>query len=199
MKKVTNDTERLRPQEADGIQEFDNDMPRWWVGLFYLTIVIGVLYGIHKYLLGGESLIEAYNQDLKQHQDQLAHNQAAAATSDATAGADDAGAATSLIERLKSPEYIAAGKEIFAQNCAPCHGVDGGGVIGPNLTDHFFIHGNQAADFVKVIGTGVPAKGMVSWLPVLGAKKVEQAAAYAMTLVGTTPAKAKAPEGQEIK
>ncbi len=190
-----NKKDQVRPGSVDGIQEFDNPLPAWWVGLFYLTIVLGIAYVIYKYPMQGESLIEAYNKELVaiQESKQLPPN----------GGAESEGAAPvavgTLNDRVQDPAMIAAGKEIFVSYCAPCHGPDGGGVIGPNLTDHYFLHGKTPEQIVKVIADGVVEKGMASWKPTLGDAKVEQAAAYVLSLIGTTPVTAQAPQGELIQ
>ena len=183
----------LRPIEADGIQEFDNQMPRWWVALFYITVIVGTIYGIKLHYFGGETLIEAYNAS-------GGVSPTAVATLEETSvqdapGEDDG----NLADRLASKEYIDGGKKVYATNCSPCHGADGGGVIGPNLTDNYFIHGRSPEETVKVISEGVPAKGMVAWKPVIGKKQVDQVAAFVLSLIGTTPASAKEPQGELIE
>jgi cytochrome c oxidase cbb3-type subunit 3 len=188
--------EILRPTKADGIQEFDNSLPRWWVGLFYLCTILGAAYGIHLHFMGGESLIEAYDAQMASNSAPI--QQGGDSQADASGAVADENARP-LAERMKDQGNIAEGKAIFATNCAPCHGPDGGGVIGPNLTDKYWIHGNAPEDLVRVIGEGVPEKGMVAWTPVFGLSKVEHVSAYVLSIQGTTPATAKAPEGQLIE
>jgi cytochrome c oxidase cbb3-type subunit 3 len=185
--------DKVRPVSADGIQEFDNQLPTWWVGLFYLTIVVGIAYGLYKYTFHGESLIEAYNSEIA-----VPTAPATAASGSAPSDTGEAVAAGPLSERVKEPDMIAAGKLIFSTYCVPCHGQDGGGTIGPNLTDHYFLHGNTPDQVVAVIANGVLEKGMASWKPTLGQAKVEQAAAYVLSLIGTTPQVPKAPQGDLI-
>jgi cytochrome c oxidase cbb3-type subunit 3 len=185
--------EILRPTKADGIQEFDNALPRWWVGLFYLCIILGVGYGVHLHFMGGETLIQAYDAQMAAQSQQSQQSGGLAAEGGSSEGSENA--ARPLAERMKDEANIREGKAIFATNCAPCHGPDGGGVIGPNLTDKYWIHGNTPEDLVRVIGEGVPEKGMVAWTPVFGLTKVEHVAAYVLSQVGTSPATAKAPEG----
>jgi cytochrome c oxidase cbb3-type subunit 3 len=191
---VTNSNkDKVRAVSADGIQEFDNPMPTWWVSLFYLTVIVGIAYGIYKYSFHGETLIEAYNSDLAVP--------VAATTAPSDVGAQEVPAnapRAPLAERVKDPAMIAAGKATFSTFCAPCHGPDGGGVIGPNLTDRFTLHGSTPEQVVKVISDGVLEKGMASWKPALGQAKVEEVASYVLSLVGTTPASPKAPQGDPI-
>ena len=184
-----NNNDKVRPVSADGIQEFDNQLPTWWVGLFYLTVVIGIAYGLYKYTFNGESLIEAYNTE-------LAAPVVAAPTAPAPDSAAVSVSAVPLAERFKDPAMIAAGKATFTTYCTPCHGQDGGGIIGPNLTDHFSLHGHSPEQIVQVISEGVLEKGMASWKPTLGQAKVEEVASYVFSLIGTTPLAPKAPQGE---
>jgi len=92
---------------------------------------------------------------------------------------------------------LAAGRQTYAKFCAPCHRVDGGGLVGPNLTDDYWIHGSNYVDTVKVIWDGVPAKGMITWKAVLKPDEIQSVASYIYTLRGAklaTPGKL--PENQ---
>lgn len=175
--------QRLRVHEADGIQEYDNPLPAWWVWLFIFTVVVGVSYGIHLHFMGGQSLIAT----LDEARSEMVAHQGGGASGDTSEGSEVS---------MDDPELIAAGKDLFATNCIACHAVDGGGTIGPNLTDQYWIHGGQAEQIIHTISQGVPTKGMPGWEATLGAKKVNQLAAYVLSLVGTTPANPKAPQGE---
>ncbi len=96
---------------------------------------------------------------------------------------------------LKDAADIDKGKEIFTVNCVSCHNADGGGGVGPNLTDQYWIHGGGIKNVFTVIKNGVPAKGMISWQTQLNPKQMNQVASYVLTLQGTKPAVPKAPEG----
>ncbi len=96
----------------------------------------------------------------------------------------------------KDPKTIGEGKETFASTCAPCHRADGGGNIGPNLTDGYWLHGNKPSDIYKTVTEGVPAKGMPTWGPVLGEERVEQVVAYVLSIEGTNVTGGKAPQGE---
>lgn len=181
------DKDRVRPYVVDGIEEYDNPMPRWWVGLFYMTIVFAVGYLVEYHVLGGPSLAEV-------HQNALDEEKAKRATEAQTASRGEG-----LAVKLHTSEAIAAGKEIFATNCAPCHGANGEGNIGPNLTDAFWLHGGKDEDVLKTIREGVGDKGMPPWGPVLGEQKVLQVAAFILSLQGSNPAGAKAPQGEKFE
>jgi cytochrome c oxidase cbb3-type subunit 3 len=91
---------------------------------------------------------------------------------------------------------LAIGKQTFANLCAPCHAADGGGLVGPNLTDDYWIHGSKFADNLTTIWNGVPAKGMVTWKNALRSDQIYAVASYIYTLRGSHPAKPKPPENQ---
>ncbi|MCY1540631.1 Cbb3-type cytochrome c oxidase subunit CcoP [compost metagenome] len=95
------------------------------------------------------------------------------------------------------PKMIAEGKMVFNANCTACHGPDGGGLVGPNLTDAFWLHGGSINDVFKTIKYGVLDKGMTSWEKTLSSKKIAEVSNYIMSLQGSTPANAKAPQGEK--
>lgn len=165
--------------EYDGIQELDNALPTWWLYLFYLTVAFGCAYLVYFHVLKDGSSAAAYAAEV-----------AAAPTP-----------AVAEIAPAANPEEVAAvdGGKIFMTNCMPCHGPDGRGVIGPNLTDDNSIHGCSKEEVVKIITVGVPLKGMISWAPVLKPAEIEAVAEYILTLRGTTPESPKPPEGEICK
>lgn len=177
---------RLLDHEYDGIQEYDNPMPRWWLWGFYATIAFSVLYWFNVPGIGvGAGRIAAYEADL-----------AAAGARRAELAAARPGASEGSLQALAaSDSAVAAGRVTFAQMCASCHGADGGGVIGPNLTDTAWLHGSSAMDIHRTVAEGVLAKGMPAWSTLLSPDQVDAVVAYVITLRGTTPANPKAPEG----
>ncbi len=185
----------IRPYKVDGIEEYDNPMPRWWVGLFYGCIAFSAVYLGYYHFGSGSSLEDELKLEKERPAAEVAHS---TNTNNGTALATDAPKAP-LAERLKEADTIAAGKVIYDTNCFPCHGQHGEGGIGPNLTDNYWIHGGKPEDVIKTVAAGVPDKGMVSWQPILGDLKVEQVVAYLLTLQGTNPANAKAPQGELVQ
>ena len=91
---------------------------------------------------------------------------------------------------------IGEGKEIFLKNCSPCHRKDGGGLVGPNLCDDYWIHGSNFVDNLRTIYNGVPSKGMLTWKGVLKPDEIHAVASYIYTLRGTHPVNPKPPENQ---
>lgn len=147
--------------EADGIEEYDNKLPTWWLGLFYGCILWAGAYLVWFHVIEDTSQAKMYEQEV-----------AAAAVQWPAPSADQALAAAA------TPEAIEAGKAIYASNCVGCHGPELKGGIGPDLTDATWIHGGALPDIQKTITEGVPAKGMLSWGPILGPQKVAQVAAF---------------------
>ncbi len=185
--KDTNES-RLIDHNYDGIQEYDNPLPRWWVYLFYATIIFSVLYYINVPGVGiGKGRIADYEAD-------MAASKAKFAAANATSGGE-APTPEQLAAAAADQNVVAAGKAVFATNCVACHKADGGGMIGPNLTDDYWIHGGTLAEIRTTIDQGVLAKGMPQWGKVLKPADVTAAAVYVTTLHGTNPPGAKAPEG----
>ncbi|HEX7653631.1 MAG TPA: cbb3-type cytochrome c oxidase N-terminal domain-containing protein [Verrucomicrobiae bacterium] len=177
----------LLDHEYDGIQELDNNLPRWWVWLFYITIIFSAVYMVYYHVARvGDLQAAEYSKEMK----------AGDAIKVAAMGNFEATMATQ--QPSKDEAVLAAGKATYNKYCAPCHRVDGGGLVGPNLTDDYWIHGSTYADSLKVIWDGVPAKGMVTWKTVLKPSEIEAVASYLYTLRGAkllTPGKL--PENQQ--
>jgi cytochrome c oxidase cbb3-type subunit 3 len=177
----------LLDHEYDGIQELDNNLPRWWVWLFYITIIFSAVYLIYYHVAHAGYLQAAeYEHEMK----------AGEALKGAAMGRFEASIPT--LTPSKDADVIAAGQQTYMKFCAPCHRVDGGGLVGPNLTDDYWIHGSAFADNVKVIWDGVPAKGMITWKGVLKPDQIYSVASYIYTLRGAklaTPGKP--PENQQ--
>jgi cytochrome c oxidase cbb3-type subunit 3 len=163
---MSKETNRLlgHADEADGIEEYDNPLPDWWVGLFWFTIVWAVGYGLWYHVI-------AHRSEVKQLQDEMA---AAEVRWPAQA---PVGASSFTI----TPDEVTRGAEVFAKNCVPCHGADMKGVIGPSLIDNEWIHGGQGAEILHTIANGVLDKGMPPWGTMLPPEQVRDVAAYVIT------------------
>src|SRR5690606_36947530 len=90
-------------------------------------------------------------------------------------------------------------KTLYVQNCAACHGADGGGTVGPNLADEYWLHGGTVQDVFRVIKYGVQEKGMIPWQDKLNPEQIQIVASYILSLQGTTPASAKEPQGEKVE
>jgi cytochrome c oxidase cbb3-type subunit 3 len=168
----------------DGIEEADNPLPKWWLYGFYLCIVFAVLYTGYYEFGPGISLGEAYNQAVAPIKAQRAEA--------AKSGIDPA----MLAAAVADPAQVAKGKELFvAKTCANCHGEQGQGIIGPNLTDKFWIHGGKPEMVFTTIKTGVPDKGMPVWGEQLSQEEMTSLTAFVLSLKGTNPPNAKDPQG----
>ena len=181
---MTNPTERdkLLEHSYDGIQEYDNPMPAWWVTVFWATIIFAIAYYLVPGLGLGKGRMDEYNTDMAAFR---------AAHPVNTGGADPA----TLLAVANKPDAVQAGKGVFTAKCAACHAADGGGSIGPNLTDDAWIHGATIDSIYATVNNGVLAKGMPNWGKLLKPDEMSNVVAYVWTLHGTTPATPKAPQG----
>jgi cytochrome c oxidase cbb3-type subunit III len=175
----------IEDHDYDGIQELDNPAPAWFQFLFYLTIVFAIIYMVNYHLVGKQnSSLDEYMQEVtiaQQQRDEMLKTGALINENN--------------VKALTDAEDIQKGKEIFTVNCVQCHNVDGGGGVGPNLTDKYWIHGGGIKNIFTTIKYGVPAKGMITWQNQLNPKQINQVASFVLTLEGKTPANPKAPEG----
>ena len=177
----------LLDHDYDGIQELDNNLPGWWVWLFYITIIFSAVYLVYYHVTrAGDSQAAEYVKEMK----------AGVALKAAATGKFEAG----IADLKPSPDaaVLNVGAQTYAKLCAPCHRADGGGLVGPNLTDSYWIHGSNYTDTVKIIWDGVPAKGMVSWKTVLNPEEIQAVSSYIYTLRGAKLASpGKPPENQQ--
>lgn len=170
----------------DGIIELDNNLPPWWKAGFYLGIVFAVIYLFNYHIL---------KQDPLSHGEYAEEMAAAEAEVEAyLATAKDLVDENNVVA-LADNAALAKGAEIFGQNCAVCHAADGGGGVGPNLTDRYWLHGGEIQDVFKTVKYGVPTKGMIAWKDNLRPGEIQEVASYVLTLVGTTPANPTDPQG----
>ena len=176
----------LLDHEYDGIRELDNKLPRWWVWLFYLTIIFSAIYLIYYHVAhAGPLQAGEYDNEMKAGEQLKA----------AAMGKFEAGIPT--LQPSSDPMVLEAGGQTYAKFCAPCHRADGGGLVGPNLTDNYWIHGSNYCDTVAVIWNGVPAKGMITWKTTLKPEEIQAVASYIYTLRGAKlAAPGKPPENQ---
>ena len=183
---VEREAEVMTDHEYDGIKELDNNLPPWWVWGFAFTVFWGIYYLMDYHVLktsplsGEEYAIEMAN---------------AKASIDAYLATAADLVDENTVVALTDEAGLAAGNKIFQANCAACHMADGGGSVGPNLTDAYWKHGGSINDVFKVIKNGVVEKGMISWKEQLSPSQMQQVASYILSLQGTTPANPKAPEG----
>jgi len=163
----------LMHHEYDGIQELDNNLPPWWVWMFYGTIVFGVIYIFNYHILGTSDLqIEAYKKDMKQAEiEKEAYRKAMAMNIDETNAVQMTDAAD-----------LATGAKLFETNCVTCHSAKGEGNIGPNLTDNTWIHGYDIASMYKIVRAGSPNNKMPEHESKLNPVEIQQVVSYVMSL-----------------
>ena len=172
--------------DFDGIRELDSKIPPWFAWLFILTGIFAAYYMIDYHIIGsGQVQYEEYTQEVK-----IASLEREALIK---SGAFVNEETVTIITEVSGLE---AGKTIFETNCIACHAADGGGIVGPNLTDDYWIHGGGIKNVFKVIKYGVVEKGMIAWQTQLNPNQMQEVASYILSLHGTTAAAPKQPEGQ---
>jgi cytochrome c oxidase cbb3-type subunit 3 len=180
-------TENKVIHEVDGIQEYDNKLPNWWLYTLYGTMLFGAGYFFHYQTSGFGDLPRVT------YQKEMETAAAAEAARIKAAGVLTPEALTAL---SKDPSTLEQGKVVFTATCVACHRADGGGVVGPNLTDDFWLYGGAPDKVYKTISNGSVEKGMPAWGPVLGAERTRAVAAYVISLRGTNVPNGKAPQGE---
>lgn len=165
--------------EYDGILEADNQLPRWWLGIFLVSVIFALGYWL---------VYSSWHFARTPHEQYVAELAASAAS-----GGPIRDETIELLAR--DPAVVDRGRAAYEANCVVCHGASGEGNIGPNLTDDRWIHGGDASSIYRTVREGVGARGMPSWGPVLGERQVQALAAYVTTLRGQN-VPGRAPEGE---
>ncbi|MDX1956696.1 MAG: cbb3-type cytochrome c oxidase N-terminal domain-containing protein [Chitinophagaceae bacterium] len=182
---VEREADVMLDHDYDGIKELDNALPPWWKWGFYITLILAVFYILRFHVWKtGPDPIQEYNAELA-----YAAKQAEAFRAKAGEQVDE------KTVTLADAAGIATGKTKFLQTCSVCHGQNGEGGVGPNLTDNYWLHGGTINDIFKTIKYGVPEKGMQSWEKAFSPADIKNLSSYVKSLVGTTVANGKAPQG----
>ena len=183
---IEREGEIILDHNYDGIRELDNVLPPWWVYLFYGTIIFAVVYLVRFHIIGD------YDQKLEYEQEVAAAQQAIEEYKKTAKDLVD----VNTVEFLSDESDLSAGEKIFQSNCVACHMADGGGGIGPNLTDEYWILGGGIKNVFHTISEGGrDGKGMIAWKQSLKPVEIAQVASYVLTLGGTSPANPKEPQG----
>lgn len=184
---VEDEGELLLDHDYDGIKELDNNLPPWWVYLFYICIAFAVIYLVRFEIMGGDNQEMELKKEMAQAQIDIAEYKKTAPDL-----MDE-----NTVTLLTDPADLAAGKAIFTANCVACHRADAGGQIGPNLTDDQWILGGGIKNvFHTLVNGGRDGKGMISWKGTLKPKQMQEVASYVLSLRGSNPKDPKAPEGE---
>lgn len=173
----------------DGIEEYDNPMPRWWLWTFYLTIAWSVFYVIGINV----GWVNTYKATLRLENAKIDALQSAAAESAMDVDPEF------LAELIAEEKYLDEGKDAFAAYCAACHRDDGGGLIGPNLTDSSWLHGGSPMDIYTVADKGVPDKGMPAWGTTLKSEQLLGVVVFIDSIRDTNVDGGKEAEGEEYQ
>ena len=184
---VVSEDQLLLEHDYDGIKELDNNLPPWWVYLFYASIIFGVVYMVRYEVLGADNQEMELQKEIAQAKIDVAEYMKTAPDM-----MDE-----KTVTLLTDPADLAVGKELYTTNCAAGHRADGGGQIGPNLTDEEWILGGGVKNiFHTLVNGGRDGKGMIAWKGTLKPKEMQKVASYIVSLKGSNPADAKAPEGE---
>jgi len=176
--------------DYDNIRELDNKLPPWWVYGFYVTIFFAVVY-LWRYHVAHSAPLSAqeYENEVAKGEEEKANNLRKAGSS-----VDE-----NTVKYLTAAADIEAGKKLFTGTCVACHAADGGGGVGPNLADEYWIHGGSINDIFKSIKYGWPDKGMQPWKSTFSGQQMAQLASYIKSIKGTKVASPKAPQGDVYK
>lgn len=189
LKPLSEEGSLLLEDDYDGIKELDNPIPAWFMYLFYVTIAFAVGYLLIYHVFGvGQLQYEEYKTEIA-----TAAKEKAVFLAKSGDKVDE-----NTVKLTTDAGTLAAGKAVFAERCAACHGASGQGMVGPNLTDDYWLHGNKIGEVFKTIRYGVQSKGMPMWESQLTPKQIADVANYIESIHGTNPANPKEPQGTKV-
>ncbi|NOY49421.1 MAG: c-type cytochrome [Chlorobi bacterium] len=175
----------IKDHDYDGIRELDNDLPPWWKWLFYISIAFAIVYLVRLFVFNADDLVQ--KAEYKAEMEGFEKSQP-----------EKVAEANFEVVLLTDDASLANGMATWTKICAACHLVDGGGLVGPNMADNFWIHGNKVEDLYNIATQGVLEKGMLPYKDQLSNKERLEVVSYILVkLHGTTPATPKAPQGTE--
>ena len=185
MSNSNSDQDKLLSHEYDGIQELDNNLPLWWLWTFFGAIIFAFVYWLHYDVSkDGPTLDQELSADMARIESQRQQAESGAGSGEGSGPSAE--------------ELLAAGGKVYKNFCASCHLENGGGSIGPNLTDDYWIHGASTQAITQVIEAGVLDKGMPAWKGVLKPGDITAVVVFVESLKGKNVATGKAPQGEKV-
>lgn len=178
--------DEIRGHSFDGIEEYDNPLPRWWLGIFWVTIGFALVYIPYVHMADGHTIGDEYAAEM------------AAAAELMAAQKIDWNEDELKAYCTSSEAWKTAAEANYQGKCAACHRADGGGLVGPSFTDDSYIHGGRYADIARIITEGVAEKGMIAWGKQLKKEEMQDLSCYVRSLRGKTVENAKAPQGAKV-
>ena len=182
----------IQGHQYDGIKEYDNPMPGWWIWLFIGTVGFAIFYVLGIQVFG---YINTYENDLEASLTELETIRTNYAAEQPAFSVDEA----NLEAYVNDPAKVEAGGVHFAAQCAACHGAEGQGLIGPNLTDSYWVKGGENVDIYTIITQGSLEKGMPPWDVMYTPEQRAELVAFVRSLEGTSPPNPKAAEGELLE
>lgn len=182
---VEKEKDILLDHDYDGIKELDNQLPTWWKYLFWIPIITAPMY-LYYYSGATPISIKEYKAEMEIARVQKATNKKG------QKGLDEEN-----LTALTDGTSLASGKDVYAANCASCHAAEAQGIVGPNLTDEFWLHGGSVPDVYKIVKEGVAGTAMLAWKEKISARQMHQVVSYVMSLQGSNPPNPKAPQGEK--
>jgi cytochrome c oxidase cbb3-type subunit III len=187
-KEIEEEADVMLDHDYDGIKELDNVLPPWWVALFYITIIFGVVYMIRFHVINEYDQASEFEREMELAQAEIDKYKLSS---------PDVFDINNM-ELLTDAESLNIGKTLFNNQCAACHREDMGGSIGPNLVDEYWVLGGSLKDIYNTIAEGGrEGKGMIPWKTTLKPAQMQKLASYIISMQGTNPPDAKAPEGEK--
>jgi cytochrome c oxidase cbb3-type subunit III len=191
LKPLEKESDIMLDHNYDGIRELDNHLPPWWKWLFYATIGFAAVYMVVFHIFDTFPLqILEYENEVAYAQDQAVKMK----TANPVAAIDETN-----VKATVDALALADGKVTFLNTCATCHRKDGGGDIGPNLTDEYWLHGGSIKELFKVVRHGVQGTNMIAWEGVISPEKIKNVSSYILTMQGSNPPNPKKPQGEIYK
>lgn len=186
LKPLTMEKDIEMEHKYDEIAELDNPTPPWFMYLFYATIVFAIVYLLVFHVSGDGKIMET-EYALAMKEANIEHEEYMKKFANSVN--------ENNVVALTDAKSLGDGKAIYLQNCLACHGAEGQGGVGPNLTDAYWLHGGSVKEIFHTITEGVPEKGMISWKKSLNPIQIQHVVSFMETLKGTKPANAKEPQG----